>query len=177
MKWFLSIFIAGSFVFLLCFGVNCCYGYVFPLKYSREIESACENFGVKEEIVYSVINIESHFNKNALSNKGAVGLMQIMPSTAEELAKNLSVEDFDLTNPKDNIMLGTFYISQLLKKFENEETALCAYNAGPSNVQSWLSDSEKSSDGEALDYIPFKETRDYIEKYRKNIKYYTHKVG
>ena len=176
MKWFLSFFFASAFVFLLVFGVNCCYGIIFPQKYSAEVSSASERFDVDKAIIYSVINIESHFDKNALSNKGAVGLMQIMPSTAEELAKELNIEDYDLKNPHHNILIGTYYINKLCKKVENLETALCAYNAGPANVSLWLKDEQKSLDGKTLQNIPFLQTKNYVEKFAKNFKYYSHKI-
>lgn len=176
MKWFLSLFFVSTFVFLMVFGINCCYGYVFPQKYSAEISSACKKFEVDEAIVYSIINIESHFDKTALSNKGAVGLMQILPSTADGLAKELSLQEFDLKNPQDNILLGTYYIKLLCKRFENLKTALCAYNAGPSNVSLWLKDKEKSQDGKNLQNIPFSQTQKYVEKFEKNFKYYSHKL-
>lgn len=176
MKWFLAFFFSVSFVFLAVFGVNCCYGFFFPTKFSQEISAACERFGVEAPVVYSMINIESHFNQNALSKKGAVGLMQILPSTAQELAREIGLEDFDLKNPKDNILIGTYYISQLQKKFENLETALCAYNAGPANVSAWLRDEEKSEDGKTLKSIPFAETKAYVKKFQKNHKYYAEKL-
>lgn len=154
------------------FGINCVYGYIFPLKYQEEVTSACARFQVDEALVYSVINVESHFNKNAVSSRGAIGLMQVMPSTADELAKQLGLQEFDLKSPNDNIVIGTFYIRLLTDRFENIETALCAYNAGPSNVKAWLSDSEKSDDGVTLKNIPFEETRNYIGKFRTNFKYY-----
>ena len=175
MKWILTVFFSVSFVFLLAFGVNCCYGYLFPVRFSQEISSACEKFDVEKALVYSVINIESRFKKDALSNKGAVGLMQVLPSTAEEIARELNFENFDLKNPGDNILIGTYYIGQLTKKFNNLETALCAYNAGPTNVSNWLKDETKSEDGESLKKMPFKETENYIKKFRKNYKYYSHK--
>lgn len=176
MKWFLSFFFASTFVFLLVFGVNCCYGYVFPQKYSKEISSACKRFDVDEAVIYSMINIESHFDKNAVSNKGAVGLMQILPSTAQELATELSIDSYDLKEPEQNILLGTYYIGKLCKRFGNLRTALCAYNAGPSNVSLWLKDGDKSPDGENLEKIPFGQTKSYVEKFDKNFKYYSHKL-
>ncbi len=146
------------------------------MKYSAEISSACERFSVDKALVYSVINIESHFKKDALSKKGAVGLMQVMPSTADELAVQLKLSEFDLKEPADNITLGVYYIKQLCKKFDDVETALCAYNAGPANVNAWLKDETKSKDGKTLQNIPFSETKNYIEKFRKNFKYYSHKL-
>lgn len=177
MKWFLAGFFAISFVFLAVFGVNCCYGYLFPLKYMDEVEQASQTFDVDKAVILAMINVESRFKKNAISNKGAVGLMQVMPSTADDLAKELGLESFDLTNPTDNITLGTYYIGQLQKKYGCLETALCAYNAGPTNVNAWLKDSQKSPDGKTLDKIPFAETEKYIKKFRKNLNYYSKKTN
>lgn len=168
MKWFFTTFIGVSFVFLVLFGTNCLYGYFFPLKYQEEIANACQTCEVDEAVILSVINIESHFDRYAVSAKGAKGLMQIMPSTAE----SLTTGEFDLFTPADNIMLGACYLKQLCNRFENLETALCAYNAGPTNVAGWLKNKEYSEDGVTLKTIPFKETRNYIEKFRKNYKYY-----
>lgn len=172
MKWFVAIFLSVSFVFLACFGVSCAYGYFFPMKYNAEIASACGKFDVEKAVVYAIINVESRFRKNTISNKGAVGLMQIMPTTAEDLAGRLGMEEFDLFDPSDNIVLGTYYIKILAERFENLRTALCAYNAGPTNVTAWLEKNEYSDDQKTLKKIPFKETRDYILKFERNFRYY-----
>lgn len=171
MKCFFAIFFAFSLIFLTFFGINCIYGSFFPVRFEEEISSASEEFGVEKAVIFSVINVESHFNSEAVSPKGAVGLMQIMPATAQSLQK-----EFDLKNPKDNIFIGTKYLSKLIARFDNLETALCAYNAGPTNVAKWLADSECSDDGKTLKKIPYEETRNYIQKFRKNLKYYQTKI-
>ena len=177
MKWFFSIFFCLSFVFLSVFGINCVYGYIFPVKFHDQIETACEIYDVDQAVVFSLINVESHFNKNALSSKGAVGLMQVMPSTAQGLAKEIGVEgEYDLQNPDDNIMFGTYYISKLIDKFEILETALAAYNAGPTNVTNWLNDEKYSDDGSSLKNIPFEETKNYVERFKTNYNYYSKKI-
>ncbi len=175
MKIFAFSFIAVSMLFLSVFGVNCFYGYLFPTKFKEEVASASTSFGVDRAVIYSVINVESGFQKDAVSRKGAIGLMQLMPDTANEIAQKLDIKSFDLKNPQDNITLGTFYFSTLKKRFKDEKTALCAYNAGPSNVSLWLLNKKYSDDGKTLKNIPFKETREYIEKINKNLKYYSKK--
>ena len=176
MKWFFSIFFSFSVIFLLIFGNFCFYGYVFPMKYQEQISQACDTFDVDEAVVYSVINVESHFKKDVVSSKGAVGLMQILPSTAEQIKTELGYEDFDLKNPTDNIFMGTYYISKLQKRFKNETTALASYNAGPTAVSNWLGDERYSQDGVSLKKIPYAETRNYVEKFKENYKYYSKKV-
>ena len=102
--------------------------------------------------------------------------MQVMPSTASELATALNLSEFDLASPQDNITFGTYYISELSKKFENLETALAAFNAGPTNVSGWLKNSDYSDDGKTLKEIPFAETKNYLEKFRQNYNYYKTKI-
>ena len=172
MKYFLPIFFSLTFVFLFMFGISCVYGIIFPLKYQEEIAVSSENFGVDPVLVASVIKSESGFNKDVVSSKGAVGLMQLLPTTAEYLAKKLNYGEYDLYDVSDNINLGTYYLSLLLDEFADEENALCPYNAGPTNVKNWLNNEEYSSDGKTLKIIPFKETENYVNKCEQAKKYY-----
>ena len=177
MKRFFCIFLSLSIIFLASYGINCVYGYLFPIRFEKEVSDACEAFDVEKCIVYSVINVESGFRKDVVSSKGAVGLMQILPSTAQEIALKLNIENLDLLNPEQNILIGTYYLSYLLKRFGNEKVALCAYNAGPANVLSWLKNEQYSDDGKTLKTIPVQETKNYIKKINKNKKYYSKKTN
>ncbi|MBO7187575.1 MAG: lytic transglycosylase domain-containing protein, partial [Clostridia bacterium] len=123
-------------------------------------------------LVYAVILAESSFNKNVVSSAGAVGLMQVMPSTAKFIAKNLGEIEYDLFDAKTNIKFGTYYLRYLLDKFSVLETALLAYNAGEGTVKNWLKNSEYSKDGVSIFNVPFKETREYLEKILKYQKKY-----
>ena len=167
----------------------------YPIKYKEEIELASEEFGVENYVIASIINVESGFDKNSISNKGAVGLMQIMPSTGEWLIKKLisnqgykvADDDFsvnlinsnkdtsELLDVSTNIRLGTYYFSYLLDKFSNFDVAICAYNAGEGRVNSWLADSNYSSDGKTLKKIPYNETRNYLKKVKLNLQIYQKK--
>lgn len=172
---------------------------MYPLNYKEEILAASEEFSVDPVLIASVINSESRFKIDAVSEKGAVGLMQIKPSTAEWVTKQLvkkNVEiqpvsaDIDvqkimydeetktgeLLDPTTNIRIGTFYLDYLLKKFDTVELALCAYNAGEGTVRTWLADEKYSKDGKILDVIPYKETANYIEKVNRNLKVYEKKI-
>jgi len=145
-----------------------------PIKYQNEIKLYAKEFGLPASVVASVINIESSYNKNAKSNKDAIGLMQIKLTTANYInnLNNLpSLTEEELFKPNVNIKYGCMYLRYLLNKFKNLETALCAYNAGETNVRNWLN-SDFSNDGKTLNYIPFNETRNYLIKFKSNLKYY-----
>ncbi len=159
---------------ILTYVLGCFYSYFYPLKYQDEISVVSAKYDVDKALIASVINVESGYNENAISQKGARGLMQIMPSTAEWLSNKLGKEysDEKLLQADYNIELGGYYISYLIDKYQNVEVGLCAYNAGPQNVNNWLNNNEYSSDGKTLNKIPFKETRDYINKVNKNYYYY-----
>jgi hypothetical protein len=118
--------------------------------YDASINTHAERIGVAADLVRAVIQVESAFNPAAVSNKGAMGLMQLMPATAQELGvKN----PFD---PDQNIRGGVTYLKQLLNRYDNKvELALAAYNAGIGNVEKYG------------DVPPFKETRNYVNKITK----------
>ncbi|WP_317366498.1 lytic transglycosylase domain-containing protein [uncultured Tyzzerella sp.] len=140
--------------------------YILPVKHQNIIEKYAKKYSIEKELVFAVINAESRFNKEAISNKGAIGLMQIMPETGEWLAKKIKIENFSkemLYDEEININLGCYYLKELINKFEDETLALCAYNAGSTNVYRWLNDDKYSKDG-YIHTIPFKETDKYIKK-------------
>lgn len=129
---------------------------VFPGKYKKEILSASEKYDLPAELISAVIWTESKFDPNAESDKGAVGLMQLMPSTASWLYGS-SIDENTLKNEEINIELGCKYLRYLLDKFGKSELMLAAYNAGEGNVTSWIENGE-------IENIPFGETRKYINK-------------
>jgi len=101
------------------------------------ISDASLRYEVLPETILAVIRIESGFDVNATSEAGAVGLMQILPSTAEEVARELRIEwagGEQLRDPAVNIRLGTHYLTKLLVRFEDLSQALAAYNEGPERV-------------------------------------------
>jgi soluble lytic murein transglycosylase-like protein len=116
--------------------------------YDNLIVQHAEKQGLRADLVRAVVQVESGYNARAVSSKGALGLMQLMPSTAAELGVR---SPFD---PEENIRGGTTYLRQLLDRFGgNEELALAAYNAGPTAVDRY-----------GNHVPPYAETRDYVRK-------------
>jgi len=115
--------------------------------YKDEVATAASEFGVDQALLRAVIHAESAFNPNAISVKGAQGLMQLMPATASDMGV---ASPFD---PAQNIRGGARYLSTLLKLFNGDERlAAAAYNSGPQNVQKYSG------------VPPFDETRVYVER-------------
>ncbi len=144
-----------------------------PRAYSEYVEKYSEMYKVPEAICYSVIKCESSFDSAAVSKAGAIGLMQIMPSTFEYLCTLLKEEHEAglLYDPETNIRFGIFYLSVLYERFGVWETVFAAYNCGPSRVQGWIEDSKADEDGR-LTEIPIEETRTYVERVSAAIKKY-----
>ncbi len=130
--------------------------------------------GVDPALVYAVMRKESGYKEEAVSRAGAVGLMQLKPSTAEFVCSRMGV-GFSAEKLKDgeyNLSLGAWYLSYLFEKFSDERTVLAAYNAGEGTVRKWLSEEKYSSNGSTLTRIPYPETEEYVKKVEKFKKIY-----
>lgn len=156
------------FIFVYIFNTDTFYRNRYPLLHSEIIEEYCALYNVDKYLVHSIIRTESFYDENAVSSKGALGLMQIMPDTGAWIAEKLNLENFtkeDLFDSEKNIMMGVWYIGYLSDRFNgNFDNMIAAYNAGPTNVSKWLAEKTLSSDGENLTDIPFEETKKYKEK-------------
>ena len=158
----------GLILFLIIAGCCIYLGdyYIKVSKYYDIINKYCSMYSVDHVLIQAIIKTESNFNVNAKSKKGAIGLMQLMPSTAKEIAAVFKIENFDaekLYDQETNIMFGTYYCYYLLNIFDNNlNLALAAYNAGLGNVQQWKQSNNKIEyDAE---HIPFKETKKFVRK-------------
>ncbi|MCL1844539.1 MAG: ABC transporter substrate-binding protein [Defluviitaleaceae bacterium] len=136
----------------------------------RHMDVIREHAGELEpSLILAVIMAESSFREGAQSHVGAQGLMQIMPATAEDIARQMGL-DFqpdDVWVPEINIAMGSFYLNRLVRQFGCVDVALAAYNAGQGNVNNWLGNPEFSGDGQNLDVIPFRETANYVRRVRQ----------
>jgi soluble lytic murein transglycosylase len=133
----------------------------YPLHYRGIVRGHARNYRLDPTLLAAVIEAESKFDAAARSRSGAIGLMQLLPSTAQGIAVRTGGVNFrrrDLFNPEINVRYGAWYLRHLLDKYDDERTALAAYNAGQNNVDRWLAG---GSD------IRFKETRAYVDQVEK----------
>ena len=139
---------------------------LYPLKYEDYVEVYAKENNLSPAFVYAVIKCESNFDKDAVSNVGATGLMQIMPDTFSWINMKLGEKNnYSMaTDPETNIKYGCYLYGYLLSRYGRVQEALAAYHAGIGNVDKWLDDPQYSSDGEALHTIPFPTTNKYVKK-------------
>lgn len=139
----------------------------FPSDFKTVILKYSKKNNLDPYLIYGLILKESRFMHDAVSSKGAKGLMQITDETAKWTANYIGMNNLSEKNifdPAVNIELGCAYFSYLLEKYNNnEQVALCAYNAGMGKVGEWLDDPQISSDGKNIDNVPYAETKQYVE--------------
>ena len=150
--------------------------YFYPIEYDEYVEKYSKEYELDKFFVYAVIHTESRFDETAVSDAGAVGLMQIMEETAiecNEKAKfGYTIPD-DLVKPEANIRIGCYYLNKLVKTFDgNEEMALIAYNGGIGNAYKWLDDKEYADGEGGLKKIPIAETKEYVDKVMQSYERY-----
>jgi soluble lytic murein transglycosylase len=142
--------------------------FLYPLHYADTIKIEADRNGLDPMLVQAVVRVESRFNPSAKSSKGAIGLMQLMPETADWIAEKKGEHlpnTEELFKPEVNIRLGVSYLKDLLQEFDDSiPTALAAYNAGRGNVRRWLDVKVWDGKPETLNNIPFPETRSYLER-------------
>jgi soluble lytic murein transglycosylase len=138
-----------------------------PLAYRQPIIKNAKQQKINPSWAFSIARQESLFNTSAQSSAGAVGLMQLMPATAKQVASRNKIpykNSKDLTNPDTNIALGTHYLAQLNDRFNNNIVyATAAYNAGPHRVSTWLKQRPNLPNDVWTETVPFRETRNYVK--------------
>jgi soluble lytic murein transglycosylase len=139
-----------------------------PLAYRSLIERQAKANRLDPDLLQGLIWQESRFNPRARSSSGALGLTQLMPDTAQEVAASLkipTVGEQALLEPSQNVRLGAAYLGQLLKHFGgNTAFAVAAYNAGPAAVERWQKALPQADIDEWVEHITFEEPRDYVKK-------------
>jgi len=139
-----------------------------PLRHEDIIRQQAQDKDLDPALVAGVIYAESHFRDGQRSHAGAVGLMQITPATAHDIARRSGATSFsvaDLDTAQVNISYGAFYLRYLLDRYAgNEPFALAAYNGGEGNVDRWIAQARARDEALTVDAIPFAETRAYVRR-------------
>ncbi len=140
----------------------------YPLPYKPLFEQSSSAARISPTWAYGVARSESLFMRDVRSRAGAIGLMQLMPATGKEVAREIRLPYSGLatlTNPESNIRLGTSYLGQMAERYGgNRVLATAAYNAGPHRVDKWLPESGSLDARVWIENIPFNETRKYVKR-------------
>ncbi len=153
----------------------------FPLLYREQIFREARNQGIDPAWVYGLIRQESAFMVDVRSHAGALGLMQLMPATARQVARQIKSRvriPGDVLKPDTNIRLGITYLSGRFRQFDgNAVLATAAYNAGPHRVNRWLPELSNISADRWIESIPFDETRKYVKRVLTYTAIYERRLG
>lgn len=141
---------------------------IYPLEYEEFIVDSAQATGIDPYLVVAIIRTETKFDPDRQSRVGAIGLMQLMPITVNEAIQkgnfSLAFRDY-ASDPAINIRMGSWYLAQLMKKFNGNKIAvIAAYNAGPTRVKEWLDKGVWDGTSENANQIPYGETRHYVKR-------------
>ena len=137
---------------------------LFPFPYQEQIIHQGKQQKLNPLLTISVMRKESTFDPKIDSRVGALGLMQVLPSTAEWVAQKMAMTEYDLLKPEDNIKIGTWYLAHNHHRYENNSLlAIASYNAGTGNVSQWAKRYSLTDPDIFVENIPFPETKDYVE--------------
>lgn len=151
-----------------------------PVRYETLLDTYCKQYNLDKYLVLGLIREESFFRADAVSPARANGVMQLLYSTAKDVARKqgIRIKKWDLYNPNINIRLGTDYLKGLLDKYNNKlHLALAAYNAGDFRVDEWLQRFGNVPEDEFIEMIPFTDTRNYVKNILRNYYYYRFYYG
>ena len=152
--------------------------YIYPLKYTSEILEYSKKYNIDPYLILAMVNVESGFDKEATSAKGAKGLMQITKATAQEINQLTNsvdkIDDNSLYDININLDIGCMYLASLIERYDgNYYLAICAYNAGMGNVNKWISEYKVPTSLATTHLkLPFNETTNYLKKVVRNYSSY-----
>ena len=139
----------------------------YPLAFRDQIAKVAQTASVPTDLLQALMREESALDPRALSSTGALGLTQVMPATARDVARKLRLRGYqtsDLLEPNTNIRIGGAYLGELLKRFQHPALALASYNAGPGIVAGWMRSRGSLSLDAFVEEIPLDETRGYVKR-------------
>ncbi|MEN6600666.1 MAG: lytic transglycosylase domain-containing protein [Rectinema sp.] len=140
------------------------YALVYPRAWPEHFGEITAPRGIAEPLAYAIVRSESLFNQRAVSRSGAMGLSQLLPSTAAETAKGLKMNQYTLFDPRDNLTIGLTYYGYMLERFDRKPArAIAAYNAGPTRMAQWVRDWGNIEDDILIELYPIAEPRQYTK--------------
>jgi soluble lytic murein transglycosylase len=131
----------------------------YPVRYAITIADNYSDLSLALAMIWQ----ESLFNPHAVSPANAKGLMQIIPSTARTIARELGIEEYSYANPGSSIKFGLYYLGKMMQEFSSVPLSLAAYNAGPVRVRRWIANDPNSEIDTFIELIPYDETREYVK--------------
>lgn len=172
---FLSIIVAILLIYKIFNIEEKVLKYLYPIKFEEYVYKYSNELEIDPMLTFAIIKTESNFEEVVVSKSGAIGLMQLMESTAEEQSNKLGIEYKKeiLYSAETNLKIGLNYFNTLLDYYkQNYILAFTAYNAGLGNVQKWINEGIIKKDGSNIENIPFKETNMYVRKIIRNYDIY-----
>lgn len=143
------------------------YSLRFPVDYREQLEGAAKQHQIDSALLFAIVRAESAYSVDAVSRAGARGLMQVMPTTAQQLAREFGLRysgKSSLLEAGTNIRYGTLRLNQLLDQFDQVLPAIAAYNAGPNAVSRWVEEGALDEPDAWIETVPYYETRDYLAR-------------
>ena len=136
----------------------------YPKAYSSVIDELAQTSGIRDSVLYGLVREESYFDPDIVSSVGAVGLSQLMPATADALARRMHMSEPDLRDPSVNLAIGVRHFQDLLRSVNSVPKALLSYNAGLTRVRAWERIAGSIPEDLFVESVPFEETRKYVRK-------------
>lgn len=150
---------------------------IYPLYFAGPVNELVAEYPIPEPLLYALMREESYFDSRIVSRAGAVGLTQLMPVTAAEMAMRLDIDKYDVLDPRTNILFGGYYFYTLLRRFPTPVHAISAYNAGPTRVRRWERSFGSLPADLFIEAIPFRETRNHCRKVLVSAVHYGYLYG
>lgn len=143
--------------------------WLYPVHFREEIASVSKDYELDAHLVAAIIRVETNYKPEAVSKKGAIGIMQLMPDTADWIInkggfKGITPDSIS-RDPRDGMEIGSWYLNELSRQFGgNMVKVIAAYNAGPGTVNRWLNEGTWDGEFATVDQVPYGETRHYIQR-------------
>lgn len=138
---------------------------LYPRPFLKEVQEMAKKYNISEYILFGLVRTESFFQSNVHSHAGAIGLSQLMPSTAKDVARALKLTNYNLYNPRTNLNFGAYYLGELIRRLDGSQLlALFSYNGGITRVRGWVKQNPHMPLDLLLEVVPILETRDYGRK-------------